>query len=36
LPDAVRVEILDATGHSPHMEAANEVNRLINEFLEKA
>jgi pimeloyl-ACP methyl ester carboxylesterase len=29
------VEVLDA-GHSPHMEAAGDVNRLVSEFLAKA
>ncbi len=33
LPDNVRTEILDGAGHSPHMEAANEVNRLVERFL---
>lgn len=34
LPDAVEVHVLDDQGHSPHMEAANEVNRIIGRFLE--
>ena len=34
LPENVRVEVLDEQGHSPHMEAANEVNRLIGKFLD--
>lgn len=33
LPGHVRVEILDGAGHSPHMEAANDVNRLLGRFL---
>ncbi|MGH2788399.1 MAG: acetoin dehydrogenase dihydrolipoyllysine-residue acetyltransferase subunit [Actinomycetota bacterium] len=33
LPDDVRVEVLDDAGHSPHMEAANDVNRLVKQFL---
>jgi pyruvate dehydrogenase E2 component (dihydrolipoamide acetyltransferase) len=33
LPDYVRVEVLNGAGHSPHMEAANEVNRLVERFL---
>lgn len=32
-PPGARVEILDGAGHSPHMEAAGEVNRLIEELL---
>ncbi|CAN5313164.1 acetoin dehydrogenase dihydrolipoyllysine-residue acetyltransferase subunit [soil metagenome] len=35
LPDNVRVEVLDGPGHSPHMEAANEVNRLVGQFLDE-
>jgi pyruvate dehydrogenase E2 component (dihydrolipoamide acetyltransferase) len=35
LPDKVQVAILDGRGHSPHMEAANEVNRLLGAFLDK-
>ena len=30
-----RVEVLDGAGHSPHMEAANEVNRLVSGFLDE-
>jgi pyruvate dehydrogenase E2 component (dihydrolipoamide acetyltransferase) len=30
-----RVEVLAGTGHSPHMEAANEVNRLVGGFLDE-
>jgi pimeloyl-ACP methyl ester carboxylesterase len=29
-----RVEVLADTGHCPHMEAANEVNRLLGGFLD--
>jgi pyruvate dehydrogenase E2 component (dihydrolipoamide acetyltransferase) len=32
LGDRARVEVLDATGHSPHMERAGEVNRLLPRF----
>ena len=35
LPENVRVEVLEGQGHSPHMEAANEVNRLIGKFLDE-
>jgi pyruvate dehydrogenase E2 component (dihydrolipoamide acetyltransferase) len=35
LPRDVRVEVLDEQGHSPHLEAANEVNRLIGTFLDE-
>jgi pyruvate dehydrogenase E2 component (dihydrolipoamide acetyltransferase) len=34
LPDGVDVHVLDGQGHSPHMEAANEVNRLVARFVE--
>ena len=30
-----RVEVLAGAGHSPHMEAANEVNRLVGGFLDE-
>jgi pyruvate dehydrogenase E2 component (dihydrolipoamide acetyltransferase) len=30
-----RVELLAGAGHSPHMEAANEVNRLVVAFLDE-
>jgi pyruvate dehydrogenase E2 component (dihydrolipoyllysine-residue acetyltransferase) len=30
-----RVEVLAGAGHSPHMEAANEVNRLVVGFLDE-
>jgi len=33
LPDHVRVTVIEGQGHSPHMEAAGEVNRAIGEFL---
>jgi pyruvate dehydrogenase E2 component (dihydrolipoamide acetyltransferase) len=33
LPDRVDVHLLDGQGHSPHMEAANECNRLIGRFV---
>jgi pyruvate dehydrogenase E2 component (dihydrolipoamide acetyltransferase) len=33
LPDGVEVHVLDEQGHSPHMEAANECNRLIGRFI---
>lgn len=32
-PPHARVEVLGGRGHSPHMEAAGEVNRLVEEFL---
>ena len=35
-PGAARVEVLSGAGHSPHMESAGEVNRLVAEFLAKA
>lgn len=35
LPHRVEVHVLEGQGHSPHMEAANEVNRLIGRFLEE-
>jgi len=31
-----RVEVLQGAGHSPRMEAANEFNRLLGEFLDEA
>jgi pyruvate dehydrogenase E2 component (dihydrolipoamide acetyltransferase) len=34
LPDEVTVRVLDGQGHSPHMEAANEVNRLIGQVVD--
>jgi pyruvate dehydrogenase E2 component (dihydrolipoamide acetyltransferase) len=30
-----RVEVLQSVGHSPHMEAANQVNRLLGGFLDE-
>ncbi|HZA81484.1 MAG TPA: acetoin dehydrogenase dihydrolipoyllysine-residue acetyltransferase subunit [Actinomycetes bacterium] len=30
-----RVQVLAGVGHSPHMEAANEVNRLVGGFLDE-
>ncbi len=33
LPGHVRVEVLDDVGHMPHMEAAGQVNRLLQEHL---
>jgi pyruvate dehydrogenase E2 component (dihydrolipoamide acetyltransferase) len=30
------VHLLDGAGHSPHMEAAGEVNRLMEGFLAKS
>lgn len=33
LPPPARVEVLAGRGHSPHLEAAGEVNRLMGEFL---
>jgi pyruvate dehydrogenase E2 component (dihydrolipoamide acetyltransferase) len=35
-PGRARVEVLSDAGHSPHMEAAGEVNRLVSDFLAKA
>jgi pyruvate dehydrogenase E2 component (dihydrolipoamide acetyltransferase) len=35
-PDGARVEVLPGAGHSPHMEAAGEVNRLVADHLAKA
>jgi pyruvate dehydrogenase E2 component (dihydrolipoamide acetyltransferase) len=32
-PAGARVEILADAGHSPHMESAGEVNRLLDDFL---
>jgi pyruvate dehydrogenase E2 component (dihydrolipoamide acetyltransferase) len=36
LPDGVEVHVLDGQGHSPHMEAAGEVNRLVGAFIDAA
>jgi pyruvate dehydrogenase E2 component (dihydrolipoamide acetyltransferase) len=35
-PESARVEVLADVGHSPHMEAAGEVNRLVADHLAKA
>jgi pimeloyl-ACP methyl ester carboxylesterase len=35
LAGRARVERLAGAGHSPHMEAANEVNRLVGAFLDE-
>jgi len=35
-PAHAKVEVLEARGHSPHMEAANDVNRTLNAFLGQA
>ena len=32
-PSRADVHVLDGVGHSPHMEAAGEVNRLLEGFL---
>jgi pyruvate dehydrogenase E2 component (dihydrolipoamide acetyltransferase) len=32
-PERAEVRLLDGSGHSPHMEQAGEVNRLVEEFL---
>jgi len=32
-PEAAEVRLLDGSGHSPHMEQAGEVNRIVEEFL---
>jgi pyruvate dehydrogenase E2 component (dihydrolipoamide acetyltransferase) len=34
LPDGVRVEILEDTGHMPQMESAGRTNRIIEDFLD--
>jgi pyruvate dehydrogenase E2 component (dihydrolipoamide acetyltransferase) len=34
VPEGARVEVLDATGHMPQMEAAGQTNRVIGEFLD--
>ncbi len=36
LSSGFTVEILEACGHSPHMERAGDVNRLITQFWERA
>jgi pyruvate dehydrogenase E2 component (dihydrolipoamide acetyltransferase) len=35
-PSGAQVEVLPGTGHSPHVEAAADVNRLLEEFLTTA
>ena len=35
-PVHARVEILEGQGHSPHLEASGDVNRLIEDFLGRA
>jgi pyruvate dehydrogenase E2 component (dihydrolipoamide acetyltransferase) len=35
-PSRARVEVLGGAGHSPHMETAGEVNRLVADHLTKA
>jgi pyruvate dehydrogenase E2 component (dihydrolipoamide acetyltransferase) len=32
-PEAADVRVIDAAGHSPHMEAAGDVNRILEGFL---
>jgi pyruvate dehydrogenase E2 component (dihydrolipoamide acetyltransferase) len=32
-PQGAEVRLLDGTGHSPHIEQAGEVNRIVEEFL---
>lgn len=34
VPDHARVEVIEATGHMPQMEAAGAVNRVIGEFFD--
>jgi pyruvate dehydrogenase E2 component (dihydrolipoyllysine-residue acetyltransferase) len=36
IPPGADAELIDGAGHSPHMEAAGEVNRLIDRFLTAA
>jgi pyruvate dehydrogenase E2 component (dihydrolipoamide acetyltransferase) len=36
IPPGPDAELIDGAGHSPHMEAAGEVNRLIDRFLTAA
>ena len=36
VPEGARAEVLQGAGHSPHMEAAGDANRLIAEFLRGA
>lgn len=35
LPTGIRTEVISSSGHMVHMEAATEVNRLINSFWQK-
>jgi pyruvate dehydrogenase E2 component (dihydrolipoamide acetyltransferase) len=35
-PPTARVEIIETAGHSPHMESAGDVNRLVDEFVSSA
>jgi pyruvate dehydrogenase E2 component (dihydrolipoamide acetyltransferase) len=35
-PARARVELLEGAGHSPHMERAGDVNRLLAEFIDAA
>jgi pyruvate dehydrogenase E2 component (dihydrolipoamide acetyltransferase) len=32
LPGEIRVHVIEGKGHMVHMEAASEVNRLLNDF----
>jgi pyruvate dehydrogenase E2 component (dihydrolipoyllysine-residue acetyltransferase) len=32
-PEAAQVHVIEGSGHSPHMEAAGDVNRVMEEFL---
>jgi pyruvate dehydrogenase E2 component (dihydrolipoamide acetyltransferase) len=36
VPEGAEARVLDGAGHSPHMEAAGEVNRAMEEFLTTA
>jgi pyruvate dehydrogenase E2 component (dihydrolipoamide acetyltransferase) len=36
VPAHARVELLHGQGHSPHMEASGDVNRLIEQFVSSA
>jgi pyruvate dehydrogenase E2 component (dihydrolipoamide acetyltransferase) len=36
VPDGAEVHVLEGSGHSPHMEAAGSVNRLMERFLSSA
>jgi pyruvate dehydrogenase E2 component (dihydrolipoyllysine-residue acetyltransferase) len=33
VPEAANVYVLEGSGHSPHMEASGEVNRVMQRFL---